>query len=452
VSSYRVALTASAEKELQELPAKVVARIVPRILLAGGTISPEIAVSGVEVRGRLRDIADQEIMESHLARGEELDCDRFPELSTLSAAFLYQFMPVAQAPTAPEIVFVPAGKAKRVELIGVLAAWNSLWEAAQYRKEAFNYGRYAEGLPAVISWMDTLPEANVYLVAETKSRYEAYSPLYHLLPKRLLDRHKLPALKRPLWPNNTGRPWHEMILPSDFSQRLSRAFAEHVWPYLDSGSGLRAFSSSDPLILLSHNLDFWLPHAITVIENRMREFERVDPETAEQHRILAETRDHQDEDVLIERPRKGGILWIGEEEAECATEELVNAADQSGQLRGLIDAVRSNRIVDDFSPHWSFAREDFERKLYAKRSKFRVSFVELKDTRPVHGPRSEYTDNLLWQDFSAFLDARERHIVVCLRNGTTKLGDIAASLGLANHSPVSKALARIRRKALEFLN
>ncbi len=31
VNSYRVALTASAEKELQALPAKVVARLVPRI-------------------------------------------------------------------------------------------------------------------------------------------------------------------------------------------------------------------------------------------------------------------------------------------------------------------------------------------------------------------------------------------------------------------------------------
>jgi hypothetical protein len=41
---------------------------------------------------------------------------------------------------------------------------------------------------------------------------------------------------------------------------------------------------------------------------------------------------------------------------------------------------------------------------------------------------------------------------VCLRNGTTKLGDIAASLGYANHSPISKALALIRKKAAKFLN
>jgi hypothetical protein len=100
----------------------------------------------------------------------------------------------------------------------------------------------------------------------------------------------------------------------------------------------------------------------------------------------------------------------------------------------------------------SNAREDFERKLYSKRSKVRVSFVELKDTLPVHGPASEYTDDLLWEDFAALLDRKERHVVVCLRSGTTKLGDIASELGYSNHSPVSKALARIRKKAERFLN
>jgi hypothetical protein len=216
---------------------------------------------------------------------------------------------------------------------------------------------------------------------------------------------------------------------------------------------MRAFNSSDSLVLLSHDLDFWLPHAITMMEGRMREFERVEPETDEQRRILDEAKQHEDDpDVGFARPRKGGILWMGEEEADYATEEMVDAADRDGRLRGMVDAIRSNRVVDDFSPRWSFAREDFERKLYSKRAKVRVSFVELKDTLPVHSPRSEYTDNLLWQDFSALLDRRERHVVVCLRNGTTKLGHIAAQLGYANHSPISKALARIRKKAQEFLN
>ena len=341
--------------------------------------------------------------------------------------------------------------AKPLEMVGVIADWNYLWEAAQHRREAFDQHRLTGDLPKVAAWINNLPEINTYLIADTKTKYDAYAPLYHLLPKRLLDRHKLPAMKRPLWPNNGVGWWHEKILPSDFTQRLSSAFAEYAWRYIDSGSGLRAFSSTDPLALLSHNLDFWLPSAVSVIEDRMREFERVKPETPKQRRLLAKAQRESYPDIAIERPRMGGTLWRGEEEATLIMKEIVNVADRGGQLRGIIDAVRSNRIVDDFSQCWSFAREDFERKLHSKRSKVRVSFVELKDTLPVHSPRSEYTDNLLWQDFSALLNIRERHIIICLRNGTTKLGDIATSLGYANHSPVSKALARIRKKAVEFL-
>jgi hypothetical protein len=400
----------------------------------------------------LSEITDQEIIESHFAKGKDLDPFVFPELSTLSAAFFYHFTPVARNPAAPEIVFLPTTDADRLEIVGLLASWNYLWEAAQYRKEVFEHNRSAGLHPKLAAWIDRLPAANIYLVAETKRKYDAYSPLYHLLPKPVLDRYGLPAMKRPIWPSNLASPWYDRIFQANFVDRLSRAFAEHIWPYLDSGSGLRAFGSNDPLVLLSHDLDFWLPYAVSVIEERMRSFSRVDPETPEQIRILNEAREHADDDGCIDMPRKGGVLWMGEEEAACATEEVANAADSGGQLRGIIDAVRSNRVVDGFSSRWSYAREDFERKLYSKRSKVRVSFVELRDTLPVHSPRSEYTDNLLWQDFSAILDRRERHIVVCLRNGITRLGDIASTLGYANHSPISKALTRIRKKASDFLS
>ena len=400
----------------------------------------------------MREIDEQKVMESHIAEGEELEPWRFPELGTLSSAFWYDFIPVAKDPSAPEIIFIPTNKTNNNEVVAALADWNFMWEAAQYRREVVNQGRFKSEFPDLSSWIDSLPEANIYLVADTKTKYDAYAPLYHILPKRLLDRHGLPALKRPLWPNNGVAWWNESILPHDFTQRLSRAFAEHVWHYFDSGSGVKAFSATDPLILLSHSLDYWLPSAIKAIEHRMCAFDRVEPETPKQVDLLAKARKEDFPEVSIERPRMGGTLWMGEDEAAEVTEDIVNISDRNGQLRGIIDAVKSNRVVDDFSPCWSYAREDFERKLYSKRSKVRISFVELKDTLPVHSPRSEYTDNLLWQDFSALLNARERHIVVCLRNGTTKLGDIAASLGYANHSPISKALARIRKKAAEFLD
>jgi hypothetical protein len=154
---------------------------------------------------------------------------------------------------------------------------------------------------------------------------------------------------------------------------------------------------------------------------------------------------------MIDRPLKGGPVWMGEDEAWSVTSEIISKADSRGHLRAIIDAVRSNRIEDDFSNIWSYEREDFERKLYKKRSKIKVSFVELNDTIPVQGPESEVYENLLWEDFMALLDQKERHITVLLRNGYTKVGDISKILGYANHSPVSKALARIREKAIHYL-
>ena len=80
-------------------------------------------------------------------------------------------------------------------------------------------------------------------------------------------------------------------------------------------------------------------------------------------------------------PRVGGELWTGEDDAAQFVRGTVDAADRNGQLRAILDAVRSHRVEDDFSHHWTYAREDFERKLYRKRSKIKVRFVELTDTK-----------------------------------------------------------------------
>src|SRR5262249_53126519 len=127
-------------------------------------------------------------------------------------------------------------------------------------------------------------------------------------------------------------------------------------------------------------------------------------------------------------------------------------ADETGRLRGILDAVRSHRIEDDFSPCWSYAREDFERKLHGKRRKVKVKFVELTDTTPVQGPESDVMGNLVTNDFLALLDAQNQQIVVLLNSGVTKKTEIADILGYANHSAVSKRLAQIRRVAERYFD
>ena len=146
----------------------------------------------------------------------------------------------------------------------------------------------------------------------------------------------------------------------------------------------------------------------------------------------------------------GGEIWVGEDEARDVREDAIAAADRTGQLRAIVDAVKSNRIEDDFSDRWSFAREDFERKLYSKRSRTKVRFVELTDATVVQSSQSEYSDNLATNEFLSILDPVNRQIVVLLNSGVTKKTEIAQMLGYANHSPVSKRLTQIRRAAASY--
>lgn len=96
-------------------------------------------------------------------------------------------------------------------------------------------------------------------------------------------------------------------------------------------------------------------------------------------------------------PRKGGYVWAGEEDAADAVAQTVEAADHHGRLRDILDAVRSNRSEEDFSEKWTHAREDFERRLYRKRSKVKVRFIELTDNIPVQGPETAWPPATSWR-------------------------------------------------------
>lgn len=150
---------------------------------------------------------------------------------------------------------------------------------------------------------------------------------------------------------------------------------------------------------------------------------------------------------MLDNPRKGGTVWIGEDDAAYLVDSVVERADADGRLRAILDAVRSTRVEDDFSPYWTRTREDFERKLYSKRSKVKVRFVELTDTIPVQGPETEVVDRLVYGDFLALLNERDREIVVLLHSGVTQLTEISQIMGYRNHSAVSKRLNRIREQA-----
>lgn len=393
---------------------------------------------------------------SSLAQPDEQTPDMFPHFQSLSAAWFYKFVPVLNGPPSPpELVYIESPERPGVnetvalKTLNTISQWNVSWEAGGYACQIQDKKR----IPRHLRWLLKAEGRNIRLLPRrTHDRYAAYAPLFHLLPMRVLQAHGLPLLKRGMWPHIMTHVESEGILPKRFDERLSQAFGAHIWPLVCSGSRRNAFSSSEPLVTLSHNLDFWLPYADVVAQNRARSLGRVRPDPEDIALMDEINAANPDVDGKVVKPCFGGTLWIGEDDAWEATKELVSTADQHGRLAGIIDAVRSHRVQDDFSSRWSYAREDFERKLHHKRLKFKISFVELRDTIPVHGRESELHESMVWEDFFTLLDPKERRIAVCLRSGSTKLTDIAAELGYANHSPVSKALAKIRRKAKQHFN
>ena len=394
----------------------------------------------------------RDIHDTHIAMGEDLGTDQYPELYNISAAFMFNALPIPIERKMPEFVYVPSTAGLRndrdecVQLSVAISEWNMCWESGQQR-----LGMFDSRLPGSLEWLRKQSDENIYLLPRnTEHKYNTHSVLFHMLPNDMLAKYGLPSLKKGIWPHIREDIWTEALLPRDFDSRLSRAFADLIWGAIDSGSSLAAFSNDDSLRLLAHNLDFWLPYAYRVAESRLIEFPRVVNPDAISRYGKDGLQGYSTEEYEVHQPRMGGAIWKGAEEANQAVLDLINEADCSGHLRGVIDAIRSNRVEEDFSDRWSYAKEDFERKLYKKRSKVSVKFVEINDTIPVHGPESEVHEDLLWEDFLAVLDAKERQVTVLLRNGRTKLGDIAQELGYANHSPVSKALSRIRNKAAAF--
>lgn len=399
------------------------------------------------------EVKDDKLCQSWIAQGDDLLPERFPRLMNLSAAFIWTFVPKPETTSTPEFAYVPVDIHERladnhsIEAQVTIFQWNAIWEAGHLRADLCG-----DILPKRLKWLEQFTGTNLYLLPYPgDTNYEAVQPLYHMLPRNILERFGLPLIKAGIWPAGMCRRELRPIFPEAFDNRVERAFAQHIWPLLSPRSNRNSFSDADPLVLLSHNLNFWVPFAYILAEDRLSYNEEVALDDDRQRRKLQRLCKTLPPGVKAGRPRKGGEVWEGSSEAWEATKALVEVADRYGKLRAIIDAVQSNRVQDDFSPIWSHAKEDFERKLYHKRSKVRVSFVQIDDSIGVHAPTSELHENLLWEDFLAILTPRERHITICLKNGMTKVGEISKELGYANHSPVSKALSRIREKAKKYL-
>ncbi len=194
--------------------------------------------------------------------------ESYTELGTISPAFFYRFVMKARDPdTVPEYAYVPLGPANteaQRSLSLFIAEWNMFWEGGATRPDFL-----LEQMPPRLAWLRDRTDLNIRLAPrDLANRYGAYAVLFHLLPRATLGRFGLPMLRRGLWPPMGSGLWHEDVLPVGFDAALAKAFALHLWPFLQVGARPSDLAASEPIRLLAHNLDFWVPYADRVAQAR----------------------------------------------------------------------------------------------------------------------------------------------------------------------------------------
>lgn len=284
-----------------------------------------------------------DVDEFFLAKGEETPPENFPELFNISAGLHFlEFIPRPVEVYPPEFVYIPIDGRKsplnkrRLVTQLTITQWNVAWEAGHLRSQ-FIPQIFRTDLPDDLRFLTKYEDVNLYLIHDDgRSNFEAFAPLYYLLPLSTLQRFGLPVLKRGLWPPfNYNEVFHSHIQKC-FDERLSRAFASHVWPLIDSGSRMNAFARDESLVVLTHNLNYWLPCVYKLAEERLGSFSRVEFDSLEQMEDLERLRSTLPADIEADRPLRVGPIWYGEQDAWDATKELVEIADER-------TATRNNR-------------------------------------------------------------------------------------------------------------
>jgi hypothetical protein len=194
--------------------------------------------------------------------------ETYPRLRNVSVGFMFKRLARALKPALPEYVTLPLERRGSFSdgYMFAVAKWNLLWESAQFRRRYFD----EDELPPEVGEIADRGDVNVAFVPRTATRYYEYAPLYHLLSRSQAQRHGLPLISTGIWPYVASYSHPDRYLPTDFGARLSRAWASAVWRHLSPGSPLSAFTRSDPIRLLAHNLDFWVPPVTAVMEEILR--------------------------------------------------------------------------------------------------------------------------------------------------------------------------------------
>jgi hypothetical protein len=157
---------------------------------------------------------------------EHASPDAYPRMWNMSAGMAF-----FQAVIRPDVVQRPEFVAISMPTRGsnpdtygartfAVARWNSLWEAAQFRRRFFydetntDEAHDLERLPTDLARIADLGDNNIVFIPRTETRYYDYAPLFHLLPRGTPERFGLPMLHGGQWPF-----WAELTDPDPYPCR-----------------------------------------------------------------------------------------------------------------------------------------------------------------------------------------------------------------------------------------
>jgi hypothetical protein len=256
-------------------------------------------------------------------------------------------------------------------------------------------------------------------------RFKGHEPLmmFYLLPEEIVAQTEITDFPRDPYEVLDNPKWRDVYESDYFQLVLADTWAWLVWQGLNIRSGIDSFSIRDPFVQVAYNLPFW---AAFVAEMGVSiEHLAVFPEELDMPLL-------NEEQAIYNIGRIGFRFWD-------------HPALKMSEVRRIVE---TNRTHEDFSSRKSHIKIDFERKYYHTRSKW-VKMIDLEDetddtiTYGHHPNEFAEAEYRMWlEPFLRKLDDKDRRIVELLEHGYTQV-EIAAILGYANHSGVSKRVTKI---------
>lgn len=252
-------------------------------------------------------------------------------------------------------------------------------------------------------------------------------------------------------------------LPESYSAAASRAFSAYIWHKLAPRARFNKsfFSATSPLRLLADDTTFWMHRLYRIALDRWDYFEEVDDANEPNWKPLSELTASLrstlpkalHDKVSVRRPLRGGDVWdvCDRADRENVIEEAITGVGIMESLEPVIELLHRHHAHEDFSSHYSWIKEDFERSFYSKRSKLKVELIETIDDAPVwNTAEPDGYERVLFRDILAALNVRERRLLLALRMGKTAT-EIARGQRLTGHAAISRRVKALKAKIAKLL-